>query len=339
MDRNYFEGLQEQFSDLACQGLRDAIEKALGMLRHDIDDPQLTREDSHADAFMLRANQLGLALFKCGAFAVAERLYRDMAKLTKSYRTETGAWRHAGAMNANMAAACAAQGNIDEAVVQLFRAAEDDVPTYPIDQPDESFAITDLLEQYFCAPVRKDALQVVQTIDRAISMPDLHSLGADLGHREYAFLAYVRLAVLHARANDDFRNIFSQLQIFSALRSLSCLLEVHLKTLAGLPNKTLYPAAKALFDHNTWWGEWDRKRKDVGATKNSTTPVDDRLRSAIALTPTDEDSRFWKSLLVACIARPYTVHQMETECALVQEYPYEALGHILHVMVAAPDHM
>lgn len=325
MDRNYLQGLQDQFVDMACQGLRDAVEQALTMLQNDIDDPQLTSDDSHPDAFMSRANQLGFALFRCGAFAAAERLYRLMAEITESYRTRTGDWRHAGAIYANIAGAAAAQGNIDEAVVQLFGAAQDDVPTYPIDHPEESFAITGLLEQYFCAPAREDALQAVRTVSPAVSMADLEALGADFGNREYALLAYVRLSVLHTGANSNSPNTFSQLQIFSVLRSLSSLLEVHLKTLGGT-GLGLYRVAQTLFGQHSWWNNWDAAKQRVGETANSITPVDDRLRDALALTPADDDSRFWKSLLVAYIVRNYTVHQMEIECALVQAHAYQVLS-------------
>jgi hypothetical protein len=36
--------------------------------------------------------------------------------------------------------------------------------------------------------------------------------------------------------------------------------------------------------------------------------------------------------------RNYTIHQLETPCALVQSYAQEALGHILHVMITTPEY-
>jgi hypothetical protein len=256
--------------------------------------------------------------------------------MTLSYREEIGNWRHAGALHANTAAACAAQGNIDQAVIELLKAAQDDVETYGVEKGD-SFAITNLLQDYFCIPVRNEALRVVQTVNPAPTIADVESLCRFLGDREYAFLAYVRLAVVHEEANQEFPNEFSQLQIFSALRSLSSLLEVELKTIAGSMETTFFPTIKTLYEDG-WWQDFDNKRRVIGATHGSTRPVDDQLRDAIAINPTDDDSRFWKSLLIAYIIRNYTTHQLETQCALVQSYSQEALGHILHVMMTASRH-
>jgi hypothetical protein len=305
------------------------------MLYDDIHDPALTGRDSHPDTFMLRANQLGLALFKCEAYAVAERLYRLMAEMTERYRDETGNWRHAGAIYANTAAACAAQGDIDEAVVQLFRAAEDDIPTYPITQAADSYAIRELLAEYFSRPICRAALRVLKSVDPNLSMSDLETLTEDLGDLAYAFLACVRLAILHEESNHASPNVFSQLQLFSALRSLSSLLEVYLKTVANEPAHTFFPAARALFGDKPWWSTWDTTRQKLGATRNSPVPVDQRLRDALALAPADDAEAFWRSLLVAYIVRNYTVHQLETQCALVQIHAMDTLAHILHVFVAA----
>lgn len=335
MDQESLEGLQEEFSNAVCDALRSAVRRAIELLRSDIRDCALTGENSHPDTFMIRANQLGLALFNCGAYAVAERLYRMMAELTESYRDETGNSRHAGAIYANTAAACAVQGNMDEAVVQLFRAAQDDVTTYPISELADSYAVKTILPQYFSQPALEDALNVLQTVDAAATMSDLHGLTKDLGDLQYAFLAYVRIAVLHEKTNRESPNLFSQLQLFSALRSLSSLLEVHLKTLAGTMEATFHPTVQSLYDSERWWRAWEQTRKNIGATMNSTSPVDDRLRDSLALAPANDASKFWKGLLVAYIVRNYTVHQFETRCDLVRLYAVQALAHILHVFVAA----
>lgn len=317
--------------------LAEVIGSAVAMLKEDIQNPNLTGPDIPPDAFMLRANRVGLALFQAGAFALAERLYRALVEETLKYRQETGTWRHVGALYANTAGACAAQGNLDQAVIELLKAAQEDVTTYNVPKSD-SFAITGLLQEYFGKPVRNKALTIVQSVNPTLTLADVESLCQFLGDREYAFLAYVHLASFHEEANQQFPNEFSQLQIFSALRSLSSLLEVQLKTIAGNMQATFFPTLEALYKNSKWREAFDSARKRIGATQKSNRSVDDQLGDAIAITPTDDDSRFWKSLIIAYIIRNYTTHQMETQCALVQSYSREALGHILHVMITASRH-
>lgn len=196
-----------------------------------------------------------------------------------------------------------------------------------------------LLEEYFSKPAGNTALILVQPIDPSITLANLKSLRKLLGFpRQYAFLAYVHLAAMHEEANRQSPNEFSQLQLFSAIRSLSSLLEVQLKTISGNMQDTFFPALKTLFENKPWWKAFDAKRQAIGATRGSNRPIDDQLRDAIAISPMDDESRFWKSLLVAYIVRNYTTHQLETQCALVQSYARETLGHILHVMITAPNY-
>lgn len=316
---------------------REVIGSAIAMLQEDIQKPEHNRHDVSSDKFMLRANQVGLALIQNGYFAVAERLYRDLAKKTLEYRQQTGNWRHVGALYANTAAACAAQRNLDQAVVELLKAAQDDMETYKVPKSD-SFAIRGLLQEYFGNPVRNAALTIVQKVNPTLTLPDVESLCGFLEVREYAFLAYVHIAWVHEKTTRRFSNEFSELQIFSALRSLSSLLEVELKTIAGNMQATLFPTLKTLYENKCWWQAFDNKRIAIEATRGSSRPVDNQLKDAIAITSTDDDSSFWKSLLIAYIVRNYTTHQMEVQCVLVQSCSLEALGHILHVMITASRH-
>jgi len=321
----------------------EVMETAVAMLRNDIQDPDLTGPGTSPDDFMLRANQIGFGLFEEGFFAIAERMYRVLVHETLKYREKPGSWRHAGALYVNTAGACAAQGNLDRAVVELLKAAKEDAKTYG-GATSDSYAITGLLQDYFGNPVRQEALKIVQKVNPALTLADIEGLGSLLKSREYAFLAYMHLALRHGNINREFSNEFSQLQIFSALRSLSALLEVELKSLSGT-NGTLYPAIVALYGgdmekRKAWWPAFeDTKNNKVQATQDSPRSVDEQLRDTIAIGPTDDDSRFWKSLLIAYIVRNYAIHQLETQCVLVQGYSDEALGHILHVMTTASRHM
>ncbi|MBA7490991.1 hypothetical protein ES702_01535 [subsurface metagenome] len=315
----------------------EVIRSAVAMLQEDIQNPKLTSPDAGPDTFMLRAHQVGVVLFQNKFFAVAETLYRILAKETEDYRKKSHNWRHAGALYANTAAACAAQGNLDQAVIELLRAAHDDERTYGVAKH-RSFAITNLLQEHFGNPVRCEAWAMVRTINQTLTLANVESLCEFLGDLKYGFLAYVHLASRHVKVNQQFPNEFSQLQIFSALRSLSCLLEVELKTIANNIKPMLFDTMKALYKKKGWWQSFDNTRTAIGATRNSNVPVDDQLRDAIAINPTDDDASFWKSLLIAYIVRNYTTHQMETQCALVRSYSQEVLGHTLHVMITARRH-
>lgn len=315
----------------------DVIAEAVELLRRDIQNPSLNSEECHPDKFMLRANQAGIAFFKVGLFAAAERLYRTLAHLTVEYREQTGNWRHAGALFANTAGACAAQGNIDKALVELLRAAQDDVESYGADF-DDSFAITDLLQEYFGAPVRAEALQLIHTINTDVALVDIENLKNYIQNREYAFLAYTHLALLHNNINAEFANEFSQLQIFSSLRSLCSLFEVVLKSLGGNMQDTFFPAMQSIYGNKSWWRDFDNTRQKIGAVRKTKRPIDDQLTDAISLKSSDAASRFWKSMLVAYIVRNYTTHQLEVNTALVQKYPQETLAHILHALVVGPNH-
>lgn len=335
--QQYLAETQKHFRDKLQAVQEEAIGGALAMLREDIQNPELSGPEVSPDTFMLRANQVGLALLQNGFFAVAERLYRSLVKETLKYRQETKNWRHAGALYANTAAACAVQGNLDQAVVEFLKAAQDDKETYKVAKSN-SFAITGLLQEYFGKPIRHAALRIVHKVNPTLTVADVQSLCRLLDAREYAFLAYVHVAWVHEKTTQQFPNEFSQLQIFSALRSLSSLLEVELKTIAGNMQSTFSPTLRALYGNKGWWQAFNNKRIAIRATWRSNRPVDDQLEEAIAIIPTDDGSSFWKSLLIAYIVRNYTAHQMEVQCALVQSYSQEALAHILHVMTTASRH-
>ena len=287
---------------------------------------------------MLRANRIGLALLENGFFSVAERLYRVLADATVKYRNETGNWRHAGALFANTGTACAAQGNFDKAVIELLRAVREDEHTYKVASQD-SFAIKDLLQIYFGKPIRNTVLTIAKQVIPSVKIEDIENLSGILGSNEYAFLSYAYIAVTHEEAKKVFPNDFSHLQILTALRNLSALLEVVLKKFNGNLDTTFFPTIQGLFGSKIWWRDFENARIAVGATQKSGTPVDNQLDASINIVPTDDNSLFWKSLLIAYITRNYTAHQMDFSSALIQKYSQEVLGHILSVMIVADAHI
>jgi len=313
---------------------RNILTRAVRMLQADIQNPLLTGPDQHPDAFMARANQIGLSLLENGFFSLAERLYRTLAEETIGFRRDPDRWRHAGALFANTGVACAAQRNIDQAVIELLKAAKEDERTYNIRSQD-SFAITSMLQEYFGKPVRNKALTLVQAVNSEITLADVEQISSNLGSNEYALWSYIYIASTHEEANKIFKNIFSDLQIFSSIRNISSLLEFHLKSLIGNPDQTFFPAISSLFNAKPWWNAFETERRRIGATQNSGMPIDHQLRDATLIVPYNDESLFWKSLLIAYIARNYSVHQMDISNLVIQSYSSDVLGHILNVMILA----
>jgi hypothetical protein len=337
MDSQQYLDLLQEYIEISLKKIRiEVSEWATRIFYEDVRKP--LEPSASPDQYMLRANQIGLPLLRFGWFVPAEDLYQRLLDEALMYRKESGEWRHVGALYANLAGIHVAQGDIDRGVVELLKAGLEDTRTYKV-ALEESYAIKDLLEVYFSGPNRDEVERVVQGINRNVTKNDVESLCKLLRTseriREYAFLAYVRMAVLHEDANREFPNEFSQMQMLSALRNLSSLFEVELKSIPGNIGEDLLSAAKALYGRKSWWSSFKSARKSVGAIKGSGKSHDDQLKAALAITSTDDDSRFWNSLLIAYIARNYTIHQMDAQCALVQNFYTEVLGHVLFVMVTA----
>ena len=218
--------------------------------------------------------------------------------------------------------------------MELLKAVKEDERTYRI-APQDSFAITGLLQEYFGKPVRNIALSMVQAVNPNITLADVEQASTNLSRNEYAFWSYVYIAGTHEEANQIFENDFSDLQVFSAIRNLSALLEVRLKTLTGNQHQTFFPAITSLYSTRTWWASFETERRQVGATQNSVIPVDNQLRDAINIVSIDAESNFWKSLLVAYITRNYTIHQMDITSPLIQLHSSVVLGHVINVMILA----
>ena len=314
---------------------RKIIEHAIAILLTDIEDPRLTGPKCSPDDFMLRANQIGGALLENGLFSLAESLYRNLYRQTLDYREKTGNWRHAGALFANAGVACAAQGNFDKAIIELLKADKEDQKTYRTAYK-KSFAITGLLKTYFGEPIKQMVLLTAQQVNPCITSDDIEALIRRIGEYEFAFLSYVYIAVTHEEAKNIFSNEFSNMQTLTALRNLSALLEVLLKTLNCNMKETLFPTLTGLYGSKGWWSAFDSTRTSVGAIRKPIVPVDIQLQNSIGLAPVDDISQFWKSLLIAYIVRNYTVHQMDFSGSLIQNYSQEALAHILDVMITAP---
>ncbi len=328
----------------------EVIESAFALLSEDLRNPALNDLGKVGpDTFMLRAHYTGLALFDSGLYSLAEAFYDHLAKQTEQYCRESGESRHTGALYVNKAVACFAQGNVDQGIIDILKAAQDDIKIYSIATIRDSYAIQTLLPYYFGNRVQEAALTIIQKVNPQLTLRDVQDLCRELGNnqfiRDYVLLAYIELALRHIETNRRTPNEFSQLQVFSTLRSVSAMFEIQLKSMnkGGNPKDTLYPTLKSLYSCKGWWDDntgarqvFEQTRQNIGATEKSTKPIDEVLKDALSITPTDDDSKFWKSLLVAYVVRNYTVHQLETQCALIQSYPEEALGHILNALISAP---
>lgn len=330
-----FKDYIEQFAIKVREFVNSIANDAIGMLMEDINNPNLNTSNNHPDHYVLRANNIGIKLLRTGQFSSAETLFRILSKEVIKFREESGQWRHAGALIANTGVACAMQGNYDQAAAEFLRATKEDAVTYKVPAKG-TFAINVLLKNYLENPVKKFALENICKTNNNVSEAHIDQLFKDLNDREYAFLAYLSILRVNLPILHEFPNDFCELQVFSGLRSLSALFEIELKLLTGDMSRTLYPTIESLYNTKSWWGAFlNAKNNQVEAFHNSNKPIDDQLRDALNLATPNDESVFWKSLLVSYIVRNYTVHQLEIQCGLIQLYSNEALSHLLNAMVYA----
>lgn len=330
--------VRERFSDEvrgARTALTNVMARAATMLQEDIQDPALNGEGAHPDEYMLRANQAGFPLFYEGFDEEAASFYGALATLVLEYRARTGARRHIGALFLNEASARAMSGDIDGATVLLLRAGSEHEGAYNT-PASESAPLVQQFEGNVKRPALEFALPLAQKVNPAFTVDDLMSTCARMGPRCYALLAYLLLARRHMNYNKEFPNVFSDLQLFSAIRSLSALLEVELKHLSGSMDGEFFSVIKRLFERKPWWTAFEQGRASAGATGRSMSPIDNRLSNAVALEPASDDGVFWRSLLVAFIVRNYAIHQMDVRSVLVSEHLENSIGHIVNVLVTSP---
>lgn len=329
--------IKKYFAELGvADSMHRLLTQARWMIREDIENEELN--DKHPDAYMLRANQAGLALLDGGFYGLAEQLYKALLEEVDYYIEATEAQRHKGALYANIAASCFFQGNVDRAIIYLLKAAESDIVTFEnVNNPADSFAITGLLKDYFISPTVAEILNFIALIDPNTTKQDVENLlhSFNSSDRKFAFLAYTYLAMSHRGVISNFSNEFSLLQIFSALRSLASFMEVHFKDLTGvqpLPT-TLFPAIEQLFMGKSWWNAFNNKRLHI---KNNYASIDDRLNQAFNVTMNNNDSRrYWRSLLVAYFVRNHTVHKLDITGSWIQSHADECFAHILYAMIKA----
>lgn len=315
----------------------ELVSGAVALLEADIALPDCDERGSERDRYMLRANQIGIALMHAGSPLIAMQLYSKLIDTALRFRRETGRWRHVGALLANRAAAWAQMGRYDLAAVDLLHAAHEDVDTSGGDESG-SFARTHLLQLYFGEPARKAACDLAQRVDTSLALSDIENLCSSLGEQQYALWAYVRAAVTHIAANREFPNPYSQLEIWGALRGLSSLMELRLKMMTENIGATLLPTLEQLYQGASWWASFDRERSNIGATKNHRVSHEKQFQQAEDMNAPDDTSSFWRSLLIAYVVRNYTVHNMDDNGGFVQQHAEDAFGHTLRVMILAPQY-
>jgi hypothetical protein len=312
----------------------ELVSGAVALLKADIASPDCDERGSERDCYMLRANQICIALMEAESPLLAMQLYTLLIDTALRFRRETGQWRHVGALLANRAAAWAQMGRYDLAAVDLLRAAHEDVHTSGGDERD-SFARTHLLQRYFGEPARKAACDLGQHVDPSLALSDIDNLCASLGEQQYALWGYVLAAATHIAVIRGFPNPYSQQEIWGALRSLSSLMELRLKMMTGDFDDALYPALKRLYSGASWWVSFEYARSSIGATQKNRVPHEKQFQQAESLNAPDVASSSWRSLLIAYVVRNYTVHDMDDGGSFVQQHAEDALGHTLRVMILA----
>ena len=323
--------LQQTRHEIGLQG-----RKTLGV---DIGDPRITGDGApDPDAFMIRANQIGLAIFDEGFYALAEQYYEELQHYTEEYRDGKG-WRHAGALMANRGVACWAQGNVEHAVkLWVDTAQREDSRTYQVDLLD-SPAVNALYERYVRKEAREFAELAAQSVEPSVTEDEVVLLCERLrtsrdGQLEFALMDCLTTALRNTGERMP-GNVFSAWRCLTALRNLACLMEWQLKTIAKVPDAKLYQALVEVFKQEHWWGKCQSALNEAGADEKGGVPVERLIVKAIEGGFNGASAPPAQSVLVAWGIRNHTVHWMDTAGELVTEYSMQALGHVLNVMIAA----
>jgi hypothetical protein len=87
-----------------------------------------------------------------------------------------------------------------------------------------------------------------------------------------------------------------------------------------------------------WFDDFDQRRIDIGATTNSSVPVEDRMKEALATSASTDEEKFWKSLLVGYVTRNYTAHQTIVDEFLAIKHFEDAVGHIVNALHWLPNY-
>ena len=283
MDETELLKLRDEYRRKIAEFVDSLRDDAISFLRkdgHKQGDQQISGVPAD-DVFMIRANQVGLALSEAGLYSHAGMLYDQLMVETDELSGQTGKTYHLGALIANRAIAHLAQGDIDRGVVMMLKAAQEDAEKRG-GKPGDSYARTGLLEEHFSKRIRKKMLWLVRLIEPTIEVADLNSFCRRLGIRELVLLAYIE----QARRHVDLRlwihgNDFSHLQVFGALRSMACLFEVVLKDLGG-SGRGLHKVMQSLYAKKPWWKKFEDTRKNrIEATQRSIRPVEVQLQDAL----------------------------------------------------------
>ena len=313
---------------------KEIVNVAVQMLREDLHNPELTGPKAAPDDYVTRANNVAFLYLRNNSASNAELLYQILIEETLRHSKETNTRRHLGALYANKGVAYALQGNLDQAVVEFLRAFEEDKVAYGPAR-ERSFAMITLLPRYFISPLQTEILKLGQLVNPTVTIAEIEKLCTFLGSLAYAFIAYVKLYLVHNEAIQVSDNFYSKLQILSALRNICALFEIELKIKSGLPDSELISLITSIHKTDSWWKTFVHTKERIKGTRKSPRTIDDELQNSLTIPTPDEDTLFWKSILIAYITRNHTVHQMDTTTNLINQYHYQVISHLIYAMIKA----
>jgi hypothetical protein len=223
-----------------------------------------------------------------------------------------------------------AQGNIDDGIFYILEAAKDD-SLISGNPPDDSYALTHLFRSTVVDPMLANILEATTIIDAHLTQSDVDAWFVSLGDRRYAFLAYMVTLQKNRRLLHQHPHEYNYWQIYSCLRNLATFFEVEMKHLAQ--QKELYQALRFLYNAKGWWPGFEREKNTLAKITDS----ENRLRQAFSITCATRTDYYCKSLLIAYIARNYTVHEMDAPNGLTLSELDLVLENLLYAMLRAQN--
>jgi len=291
------------------------------------------------DGKAIGADFIALQLIIDRQYQLAAQIYEMLAIGTVQWRETSDQPRHAGRFYANLGTARALLGDVDRACIAFWRAAEEDQLTNGTD-PKKSFAISEMFESSFGNPAREFAWEAAKSVNFRVVADEIKTLSDSLGPSKYAFLAYLHVGRIHETEAHGLESDFSYLQKLNVIRSLSVILETEIRKVCGTTKESILKSLErhALAGKIIWYNDFDARRVAVGATLQSTTPVDDQLKAALSTTVTCDDQRFWRSVLIGYIARNFSAHQMDITPSFLRTSFKLVVGHIVNAMIYAQNY-
>lgn len=333
---------------------------AVELLEVDITDAGLEAiSQQNRDIFVLRANQVGLALLYNRAYFQASIVFERLISNAQMYIQNSGNVRHLGALKANLGVAYILTGNYDAGVNLLLETATvDDVNTYQIPDPSQSYAIT-LLRDVLLNQVLDNIITICnQQFNIATGHPltreNISTVANHLNPFGEVTLVSIIPLLQHSRWHQQVSTTFGRVRFMDGIRWLSALLESTVIRIGSnsldQPTRnrfnanriTLWEAYSNLFRGQGWWAQAERFRQDnqgiTDVNRNDTdADIIQKYQQLLGLPHTTRDEILTQGVLLTRLTRNFAAHYLEAPTTVINQVGQELIRYQLLTLLLIFD--